>query len=129
MPVLFVDRSESFRHITLSGRLDALGGEEIAQELADLTTAEKRQVIMDLSGVTCLTTPSIRLLIKVSGAQEKLGGRVVLLVGNNSFVAKTLMIAGIKSFLPVSNNYPEAEQLLLGKATIAMECPVAEFAH
>jgi anti-anti-sigma factor len=129
MAIFFVDRSSSFRHITLSGRLDAMGSQEIAQELADLTALEKRQVIVDLTGVTCLTSPSIRLLIMIAGAQRKLDGRIVLLIGNNALVAKTLLLAGIKRFLPISHNYPEAEGMLLDKPSLIMESSIAEFAH
>jgi anti-anti-sigma factor len=129
MPIFFVDRSVSFRHITLSGRLDALGEEEIAQELATLITVEKLQVIVDLTGVTCLTSPGVRLLIMTASAQQKLGGRIVLLIGNNALVAKTLLISGMRRFLPVSNNYPEAEQILLNNSSVNTERVTAEFAH
>lgn len=114
MPISFEDRSISFRHIFLSGRLDAMGIEEIAPQLAKLSTNEKRLVLVDLTAVTFLTSTGIGVLIKNASVQQKLGGRMVLLVGDNKLVAKTLMVVGIKSFLPVCNNYPEAEQVLLG---------------
>jgi len=113
MPISFKDRSESFRHILLSGRLDALGIEEIAQQLVKLSTNEKRLVLVDLTAVTLLTSTGISILIKNSCAQQKLGGRMVLLVGDNEMIAKTLMVVGIKSFLPVCKTYPQAEQVLL----------------
>lgn len=114
MPISFEDHSASFRHIHLSGRLDAIGIEEIAQQLAKLSANEKRQVLVDLTAVTFLTSTGISALIKNASAQKKLGGRMVLLVGDNKLVAKTLMVVGIKSLLPICNNYPEAEQVLLG---------------
>jgi anti-anti-sigma factor len=113
MPISFEDRSPSFRHILLSGRLDALGIEEIEQQLAKLSTDRKRLVLVDLTAVTFLTSTCIGDLIKNASTQQKLGGRMVLLVGDNEIVAKTLMVVGIKSFLPVCKNYPEAEHVLL----------------
>jgi anti-anti-sigma factor len=113
MPITFEDRSAIFRHIILSGRLDDMGINEISQDLATLAAHEKRQVLVDLSEVTFLTSNGISILMKNASAQQKLGGRMVLLVGENSLVAKTLMVVGIKDLLPVCNNYPEAEQVLL----------------
>ena len=113
MPISFEDRSANFRHILLSGRLDDLGISEIAQQLANLPANEKRQVLVDLTGVTFLTSNGISILMKNASALQKLGGRMVLLVGYNTLVAKTLMVVGMKDLLPVCNNYPEAEQALL----------------
>lgn len=113
MPISFEDRSASFRHIFLSGRLDAMGIEEIAQQLAKFSANEKRLVLVDLTAVTFLTSTGIGVLIKNASTQQKLGGRMVLLVGDNTLVAKTLMVVGIKNLLPVCKNYPEAEQALL----------------
>jgi anti-anti-sigma factor len=113
MPISFEDRSASFRHILLSGRLDALGLEEIAQQLAKLSVNEKNQVLVDLTAVTLLTSTGISALIKNANAQQKLGGRIVLLVGDNTLVTKTLMAVGIERLLPLCKSYPEAERVLL----------------
>ncbi len=113
MPISFEDRSANFRHIILSGRLDDMGTKEIAQQLAKLTANEKRQVLIDLTGVTFLTSNGISMLMKNASTQQKLGGRIALLVGDNTFVAKTLMVVGIRELLPIFKNYPEAEQALL----------------
>ena len=113
MTISFIDRSANFRHVTLSGRLDLMGIEEIDKQLAELTSAEKRNVLIDLTAVTFLNSIGIRELIKNARAQHKLGGRIVLLVGDNTLVAKTLMVVGITSMLPVCKNYPDAENILL----------------
>ena len=129
MPILFVDRSTHFRHITLLGRLDALGTEEIAQTLDNLVDNEKRQVIVDLMGVTCLTSHSMRLLIKSAYTQRKLGGLIVLVVGSNRLVGKMLMLVGINRYLPVCSSYQDAEQVLLGNRSSVNESDIAEFAY
>lgn len=113
MPISFVDRSSRFRHIALTGRLDALGIEEIAQPLSNLTSVEKRQILVDLTEVTFLNSTGISVLIRNASTQQKLGGRIVLLVGDNTLVAKTLFAVGIDSLVPVCKSYPEAEQVLL----------------
>jgi anti-sigma B factor antagonist len=115
MPISFVDRSASFRHINLSGRLDALGAGEVSVQLAQLTAKEKSQVLVDLTGVTFLNSTGISIIIKNASSLQKLKGRMVLLVGDNKLISSTLKLAGLKNFLPICNNYPEAEQVLLGK--------------
>jgi len=117
MPISYVDRSARFRHIKLSGRLDALGVNEIAHPLATLTSIEMRQILVDLTGVTFLNSTGISELIRNAIAQQKLGGRIAVLVEDNSLVAKTLIAVGIDSLLPVCKNYPQAEQVLLGSST------------
>ncbi len=113
MPISFEDRSANFRHILLTGRLDALGTEEIAQQLAKLVASENRQVLVDLTEVTFLNSAGISALINNARALNVLGGRMVLLTSDNSLVAKTLIAVGINTLLPICNNYPEAEKALL----------------
>jgi len=113
MTISFVDRSASFRHVTLSGRLDSMGIEEIDKQLAEVASNEKRNVLIDLTSVTFLNSTGISELIKNARAQHKLGGRIVLLVGDNTLVAKTLMVVGINSMLPICTNYSDAEHVLL----------------
>jgi anti-anti-sigma factor len=113
LPISFVDRSARFRHISLSGRLDTLGINEIAQPLAKLTSVETRQILVDLTEVTFLNSTGISELIRNASAQQKLGGHVVLLVSDNSLVAKTLIAVGMDRLLPLCKNYPDAEKALL----------------
>jgi anti-anti-sigma factor len=113
MSISFVDRSARFRHINLSGRLDAQGVNEIANPLAKLTSVETRQILVDLTEVSFLNSTGISELIRNASTQQKLGGRIVLLVSENSLVAKTLTAVGIDRLLPVCKSYPEAEQTLL----------------
>ena len=113
MPISYVDRSARFRHISLSGRLDALGVEEISKQLANLTSSEKRQILVDLTGVSFMSSTGISTLIRNASAQQKLGGHIVLLVDENTLVSKTLTSVGIDSFLPICKNYADAEKTLL----------------
>jgi anti-sigma B factor antagonist len=113
MTISYVDRGNSFRHVSLSGRLDALGIEEIEKQLTKLTGNEKRNILVDLTEVTFLNSTGISELIKNASAQQKLGGKFVLLVCDNTLVAKTLILVGINSLLPICKSYPDAERVLL----------------
>ncbi len=107
------DVSEDMRCITISGRLDILGTEEIAQEFTELSASNKRCIIVDLSELTVLASIGIRALISNGKALQKKGGRMVLVVGNNAIVTKTLETTGISVLLKMFKTLPEAEGSLL----------------
>lgn len=107
------DVNEELRSITLTGRLDILGTEKIAQEFTALSATTKRCVIVDLSGLTFLASIGIRALISNGKALQKQGGRMALVVGENAIVTKTLETTGISVMLKIFKTLPEAESSLL----------------
>jgi anti-sigma B factor antagonist len=107
------DVSEELRIITLSGRLDILGTEEIAQEFTALSMTAKRCVIVDLSELKSLASIGIRALISNGKGFQKLGRRMALVVGDNVIVAKALETTGISVLLKMCKTLSEAERLLL----------------
>ncbi len=112
MEVSHEDLTPDLRRITLTGRLDIQGTEEITARFAALSADAKRNVIVDFSGVTFLASIGIRALISNAKAQHKLGGRMALVVGANTSVAKTLDATGIDVLLQIFNNLHDAEQAL-----------------
>ena len=107
MTIEFNDRSDSLRHITLTGRLDIVGTDAIATKLAALAAGAERRVVIDLTGVSFLASIGIRALISTAKAQQMRGGKVVLLVGTNELVIKTLETTGIDTLIPM---FPDSEQ-------------------
>ena len=107
------DISANLRCVTLTGRLDIKGTEEIAQEFTALSAAAKRCVIVDLSGLTILASIGIRALISNGKALQKMGGSMALVVGDNAIVTKTLETTGISVLLKMFKTQPEAERSLL----------------
>jgi anti-anti-sigma factor len=103
------DLSENLRYIILSGRLDIKGTEEVAKEFTALSATTKRCVIVDLSGLTILASIGIRALISNGKALQKIGGKMVLVVGDNLIVTKTLETTGISVLLKMYKTQPEAE--------------------
>ena len=113
MAIEYVDVSEDFRRISLSGRLDTLGSEEIANKFAVLAASAKRRVIVDLTDVTFLSSMGIRALVANAKAQQNRGGRMVLLVGSNTAIVKTLDATGIDTLIPMFADPSEAEKAAL----------------
>src|SRR5262249_15681993 len=95
MAITHEDVSSLFRRITLSGRLDGPGTEEIAAKLMALSTPAKRRVVVDLTGVSFLASIGIRAVLSSAKAAQQGGGRMVLCVGGNSAVTRTLEATGI----------------------------------
>lgn len=114
MAVTHEDVNGSLRRIILSGRLDIQGTEDMSAEFAALSTDIKRNVIVDFTKVTFLASIGIRALISNAKAQHKLGGRMALVVGDNTSVSKTLESTGIDVLLQMYKNSHDAETALGG---------------
>jgi anti-anti-sigma factor len=113
MAIDYVDVSENFRRIVLSGRLDTLGSEAIATKFTVLAASAKHRIVVDLTAVTFLASMGIRELISNAKAQQNRGGRLVLFVGENEAVAKTLESMGIDALIPIFKDAADAEKAAL----------------
>ncbi len=116
MEISCEDIGPNLRRITLSGRLDILGTDRIAPDFAAYCTEEKRNIIVDFTGVTFLASIGIRALISNAKALHKLGGRMALVVGDNTSVARTLDATGIDVLLQTYKSVDEAASALTGMA-------------
>lgn len=117
MAVSHKDINEELRHIFLSGRMDIQGTEEIAPQFTELAiAAQKRCVVVDFTSVTFLASIGIRALISNAKALQKQGGRMAVVVGNNTSVYKTLESVGIDALLHLAQDIQGAEKALLGPA-------------
>ncbi len=103
-----VDISENLRCITITGRLDILGSESIDIKFASLAVATGRRVVVDLSAVSFLASIGIRALISNAKALQQRGGKMVLFVGNNANVTKTLQSTGIEPLILMFDNFDAA---------------------
>jgi len=113
MAIAYEDVSESFRRIALSGRLDGPGTAEIATKLAELSTAGKQRVVVDLTGITFLASIGIRAVLSSAKALQAKGGRMVLFVGGNPAVTKVLEATGIDALIPMFTDAGEADKAAL----------------
>ncbi|MFZ2124076.1 MAG: STAS domain-containing protein [Rhodoferax sp.] len=113
MPIDFEDCSNQVRRIILTGRLDIPGTAEIDSKFAALSAAAERRVVVDLTGISFLASFGIRSLITNAKAQQNRGGRMVLFVGDNAPIAKTLESTGIDALIPMFATLAEAEKAAL----------------
>jgi anti-sigma B factor antagonist len=110
MPINYVDSNAKFRLIKLSGRLDIAGTTEIEGKFVAFAATEKIRVIVDLTGVNFLSSIGIRAIISNAKAQQQRGGKMVLFIGENAAVARTLELTGIATLIPTFKDMSEAEQ-------------------
>jgi anti-sigma B factor antagonist len=110
MPIDFEDFGPELRLIKISGRLDIPGTGEIESRFADLAATAKRRIVVDLTGVDFMASIGIRALIANAKAQYQQGGKMVLVVGDNATVAKTLAATGIDALVPMFTTLATAKQ-------------------
>jgi len=97
--------------ITLDGRLDMQGTQEIDQRLAFATSTKALRLAVDLSRVTFLASIGIRALVAAAKVQAARGGRMAI-VNPEPMVRKVLETAGIDQLIPLYDNFESASSAL-----------------
>lgn len=85
--------------IGLAGRLDSVGT-PLAEADFHAATSAGRNVVVDLSGVTFITSVGIRLLVDGARAQTRLGGKLIL-AGPDDVTRKVLKTTGVDQLVPI----------------------------
>jgi len=113
MPIDYKDIADNHRRVFLSGRLDIQGVDEIDTKFAALTSTLNKRIVVDLTAVNFLASIGIRALISNAKALKQRGGKMVLFIGDNEAVHKTLETTGIDSLIPMFTNLVEADNTVL----------------
>lgn len=95
------------QRVILEGRLDIEGSQAVDLRFSAMTTTARRQIVVDLSGVSFLASIGIRLLITAARGQHSRGGRVVLASAQPA-VRKVLASSGIDQLIPVFDDLESA---------------------
>jgi anti-anti-sigma factor len=99
MEIQVQDLAGEATRVQLSGRLDSTGAIEIELPLNAVAT-EKRAVVVDLTGVTVLSSSGVRVLLVGAKLCAAKGGKLVVLCPDGH-VAKVLRIARFDRLAPV----------------------------
>lgn len=94
------DVSDKLRVITLVDRMDVQGTEKIEAKLGELAEGN-RNIVVDLREVTFLSSVGIRALVANGKKLKTAGGKMVVVVGVNAAVMKTLKTTVTDALLPV----------------------------
>jgi anti-anti-sigma factor len=113
MAINYEDVNDKCRRIYISGRLDTYGTYDLANDLMSAIATAMRNVIVDLTSVSFLSSIAIRTLIANAKALQSHGYRMVLVVGKNTSVDITLHTAGVEVLIPIFSDAAEAEKTVL----------------
>lgn len=99
MDIAVEDLAAGITKIVLQGRLDTTRA--VVTELPfNKVVAEKQRIIVDLSGVTFLSSYAIRILLVGAKIVDGKGGKLVIVCPEGN-VAKVLKTAGTDALIPV----------------------------
>ena len=113
MSITYKDVGENLRRIVISGRLDLPGTDSVASKLAELSSAPKKGVVVELSYVEFLASIGIRALITSAKSVQQRGGKMVLVVDNSPQALMSLEATGINQLIPIFRNTSDAEKAAL----------------
>jgi anti-sigma B factor antagonist len=97
--------AEGIEKISLIGRLDSAGTQEIDMRFSALVATRKLFAVVDMSEVSFLASIGIRALITNARAQKQRGGEMAL-AGPPPLVADVLKVAGVDTIIPL---YPDVD--------------------
>ena len=112
MEIVTVDGEGEIARVALTGKLDIAGAEVIALPFAALSGA-KQGIIVDMSGVSFISSIGIRHILMAAKALSRRNGRLVLLKPTE-MVVDVLTTAGIASIIPIAETDAQA-MALIGK--------------
>ena len=101
------DLDSGILRISLSGRMDIIGTQQIDLKFTALTSTRKAQILVDLSNVTFIASIGIRTLITTAKAQKARGGTMVLFKPSDQ-VEQVLRATGIDSIIPIAHDIEAA---------------------
>jgi anti-sigma B factor antagonist len=106
MEIAIIDAG-STATVTLTGRLDISGAESVALPLATLS-GSKREILVDMAGVTSIASIGLRHLVLAATAVQRRGGRLTLL-NPTPAVAEVIATSGLIQLLPIEHGTGRAK--------------------
>lgn len=98
--------------VHLEGEIDQYAAAEIKAKIdIEIETSDKRNVIINLDGVTLMDSSGIGLIVGRYKNVTALGGRLVI-CGGSSSVRKIVELSGILKVIPLYKNISEADNAL-----------------
>jgi anti-anti-sigma factor len=103
--------SNGIRQVTLTGRLDIKGTNEIDTDFNAQVHTSKTAVLVDMSKVDFLASIGIRLLLSSARALDRRGGKMILF-NPKPLVEDVLNTAGVNQLIDISHDYDQACAIL-----------------
>ncbi len=114
MKIEVIDTKKGGIHLVkIEGRLDANFSLQLEDEVDKLLETKTKNIILDLSGVTYLSSSGLRVLLSINKETEGAGGLVLVNMGD--VVKKIIEVAEVDDLLTQTNDIEEAIAILEAK--------------
>jgi anti-anti-sigma factor len=97
--------------VSVFGRLDVLGVQQIESDFAMMTANERKSVIIDLARLELMSSIGLGMLIANANALYAQGKRMIIL-NPQKRVERVIRIAGVEQILPIVHSLHEAYSLI-----------------
>lgn len=124
---IIIHQRDDISYVVLEGRLDATGVEEIEQPFTEATSARGLPAVVDLSGITFMSSLGIGMLFAHTKRLKKAGCKLVLL-NPQGMVEAVLKTSKMDKVMPLFYDPAEAIRAVGGDAAIATEASPAKSA-
>ena len=111
MELSVIQSTDRLTHVALSGRLDAVGVQQVGTRFQGVTASRGKPTIIDLSNVEFIASLGLGMLLSCARSLHGRGVRAVI-VNPQPLVAKALETAHMMSVIPVVRSVQEAEAAL-----------------
>ncbi len=122
---LIIHERDDISHVALVGRLDATGVEEMEQLFGDATTARGLSAVVDMSGITFMSSLGIGFLFANTKKLKKAGCKLVLL-NPQGMVEAVLKTSKMDKVMPLFYELDAAILAVGGDPTIGSSVSSAE---
>ena len=123
---LFIHERDEVSYVALDGRFDATAVEEMDQSFTEATTQRGLPTIVDMSGVTFMSSIGIGFLYSNTKGLKKVGCKLVLL-NPKEMVESVLRTSKMDRVMPIAYELEEALQILgFEPSTLATDAPQVE---
>ena len=96
--------------VSLSGELDQYAAADLKGRIdVEIQSSTKKNLIIDLSGVTLMDSSGIGLIVGRYKIIHSLGGKLAL-CGANAYIEKMIALSGIKKIIPTFKDADEADK-------------------
>jgi anti-anti-sigma factor len=110
-----VGTSETHTHVRLTGRGDIAGAEAIAAQFLGCTAARRQHAIVDIADVPLLTSMGLHVFLTAAKAMAR-DQKLLVLVGAQPLVEKTLRVSGFDRALPVVQDHAKAIEAISARS-------------
>ena len=106
MPIRIEDIEPDLTIVTLSGRIDLAGAQEIDMPMS-VVGGSRRAVIVEMSGVEFMASLGLRTLVMAAKTIQRRNGRIVLLAPTPD-VEEVVRTTGVDELIPICRDEAEA---------------------